>query len=54
MIVLLAILIKQSKTVKNKLIYCEKNHINRQITVKMNENERNILTDCARLDKIKL
>ncbi len=54
MIVLLAILIKQSKTVKNKLIYCAKNHINRQITVEMNENERNILTYYERIDKIKL
>lgn len=54
MIVLLAVLIKRSKTVKNKLIYCAKNHVNRQIAVEMNENERNVLTYCARIDKIKL
>ena len=54
MIVLLAVLIKRSKTVKNKLIYCAKNHINRQITVEKNENERNILTYYERIDKIKM
>lgn len=54
MSVFLSDLIKRSKTVKNKLIYCAKSNKKRQITVEMNENERNILTDYERIDKIKL
>lgn len=46
--------IKRSKSVKNELIYCAKSNKKRQITVEMNENERNILTDCGRIDKMKL
>jgi hypothetical protein len=54
MSVFLGDLIKRSKTVKNELICCAKSNKKRQITVEMNENERNILTDYERIDKIKL
>jgi len=54
MSVFLSDFIKQSKSVKNELICCAKSHKKRQITVEMNENERNILTDCGRIDKMKL